>query len=104
MTLFNSMHAWKFRHGFCPLLFFQNNFVKKIVSGIPTVHQTVWTQVRYDNLSVLIKVQTVCKGNQQTIKIKSYYRVEINICFGRTRVKYERQNLLLIQLNHIVQK
>ena len=33
--------------------------------------QTVWIQIRTDILSVLIWVQTVCKGYQQTTKVAS---------------------------------
>ena len=34
-------------------------------SGTPSERQTVWIQIRTDILSVLIWVQTVCKGYQQ---------------------------------------
>ena len=46
--------------------FFQNQLFRKILSGTPSECQTVWTQIRTDILSVLIWVQTVCKGYQQT--------------------------------------
>ena len=45
--------------------FFQNQFFQKILSGMPSVCQTVWIQIRPDILSGLIWVQTVCKGYQQ---------------------------------------
>ena len=40
------------------------DFLKKILSGILSVCQTVWMQIRPDGLSGLIWVQTVCKGYQ----------------------------------------
>ena len=46
--------------------FFQNYFFQKILSGTLSEWQTVWIQIRTDILSVLIWVQTVCKGYQQT--------------------------------------
>ena len=49
--------------------FFQNYHFQKIISGTLSVCQTVWIQIRTDNLSVLIWVQTVCKGYQQTTKV-----------------------------------
>ena len=51
--------------GICRLLiFFKINFFEKFfqLSGC----QTVWIQIRTDDLSVLIYVQTVCKSYQQT--------------------------------------
>ena len=45
---------------------FQNQLVRKILSGIPSVCQTVWIQIRPDILSGLICVQTVFKDFQQT--------------------------------------
>ena len=48
--------------------FFQNYLFQKILSGTLSECQTVWIQVRTDILSVLIWVQTVCKGYQQTTK------------------------------------
>ena len=44
--------------------FFQNNFFQKIISGILSKCKMVWIQIRTDNLSVLILVQSVCKGYQ----------------------------------------
>ena len=49
--------------------FFQNLLFQKIISGTLTECQTVWIQIRTDILSVLIWVQTVCKGYQQTTKV-----------------------------------
>ena len=37
--------------------------------GIPSDCQTVWTQIRPDNMSGLIWVQFVCKDYQQTIQL-----------------------------------
>ena len=51
---------------YCLLTFFIFNFIKKFFQE----HcQTVWIQIRTDILSVLIWVQTVCKGLQQTTKV-----------------------------------
>ena len=49
----------------CQLLNFKINFVFKTLPEC----QTVWTQIRTDMLLVLIWVQTVCKGFQQTAKV-----------------------------------
>ena len=46
--------------------FFQNQLFPNIILGIPSECQTDWIQIRPDNLSGLIWVQTVCKGYQQT--------------------------------------
>ena len=52
---------------FCRLLiFFKINLLKKILSGIQSECQTVWTLIRPDNWSGLSWVQTVCQGHQQT--------------------------------------
>ena len=48
--------------------FFQNQLFLKILSGTSEC-QTVWIQIRTDILSVLLWVQTVCKGYQQTTKV-----------------------------------
>ena len=49
--------------------FFQNQLFQKILSGALIECQTVWIQIRTDILSVLIWVQTVCKGYQQMTKV-----------------------------------
>ena len=49
--------------------FFQNEGFQEILSGIQSECQTVWIQIRTDILSVLIWVQTVCKGYQQMTKV-----------------------------------
>ena len=52
---------------FCLLrIFFQINFFKKNLLGIPSECQTDWIQIRSDILSGLIRVQTVFKSYQQT--------------------------------------
>ena len=51
------------------LIIFQNQSLRKIISGIPSVCQTVWIQIMPDVLSGLIYVQTVCKGDQQTTQV-----------------------------------
>ena len=48
------------------LLFFKINFFEKNISGIPSVCQTFWIQIRPDILSGVIWMQTVCKGYPQT--------------------------------------
>ena len=49
--------------------FLKLTFSKKNLLGLPSECQTVWIQIRSDILSGLIRVQTVCKGYQQTIKV-----------------------------------
>ena len=53
---------WVIFHAFCHLqTFFKINFFE-----IRSECQTVWIQIRIDILSILIWVQTVCKGYKQT--------------------------------------
>ena len=47
---------------------FKMNFFKKIFQEYHQC-QTIWIQIRPDVLSGLIRVQTVCKGYQQTTKV-----------------------------------
>ena len=47
---------------------FKHNVFQKILCGITLECQNAWIQIRTDNLSVLIWVQIVCKGYQQTKK------------------------------------
>ena len=49
--------------------FFQSGLFQKILSGTLGECQTVWIQIRTDKMSVLIWVQTVCKGYQQTTNV-----------------------------------
>ena len=49
--------------------FFQNLPSPKILSGTLSKCQTIWIQIRTDILSVLLWVQTVCKGYHQTTKV-----------------------------------
>ena len=59
---------------------FQNQFFRKILSGIPSECQTVWIQIRPDIVSGLLCVQTVCKGFQQmTLHVVGK---ELNMYFG----------------------
>ena len=54
----------------CHLLTFSKiTFFQNILSGTLSQCQTVWIQIMTDILSVLIWVQTVNKGYQQTMKI-----------------------------------
>ena len=48
---------------------FQNELFQRILSGTLSECQTAWIKSRTDILSVLIWVQTVCKGYQQTTKV-----------------------------------
>ena len=52
--------------------FFQNKLFQKILSGTLSVCHTVWIQI----LSVLIWVQTVCKGYQQTTKVSASKEID----------------------------
>ena len=47
--------------------FFKNLLFQKTISGIPSVCENIWIQIRPDVMSRLIWVQTVCKGYQQMI-------------------------------------
>ena len=52
-----------------PTALSQLNQFKKTTSGALSDCQTVWIQIRTNILSVFIRIQTVYKGNQQTIKV-----------------------------------
>ena len=63
---------------YCHLLtFFQINFFKKIFQE----HYQNWVQIRTDIMSVLIWVQTVCKGYQQTTKVATN-RKRVSLTYG----------------------
>ena len=68
------------------LLHFPLTLCRKNLSGIPSECQTVWIQIRPDVLSCLIRVQTVCKGYQQTTKVATsweqvrFYHVHFTTC------------------------
>ena len=49
--------------------FFQNYFFQKIHSETLSERQTVLIKIRTDVLSLLIMVQTVCKGYHQMAKV-----------------------------------
>ena len=67
---FNKLFACRYFLCFwCRLLTFKIDFLKKSISGVPSKSQTGTIQIRTDILSVLIWVQIVCKGYQQTTKI-----------------------------------
>ena len=67
---FNSVHAGKcFMFLLSSAGIFQNQLFQKLRSGTLSECQTVWIQIRTDVLLVLIRVQTVCKGDQQTIQV-----------------------------------
>ena len=51
---------------------------KKNLSGTISECQIVWIQIRTDVLSVLIWVQTVCKGQQQTTTVAADQKRELN--------------------------
>ena len=65
LTRINSLPPGNFFMLFSCLLI----FLKKILSGIPSECETDWVQLRLDNSSGLIWVQTVCKGYEQTILV-----------------------------------
>ena len=53
----------------CRLITFLKLLYSKILSWTLSECQTVWIQIRTDILSVLILIQTVCKGYQQRKKV-----------------------------------
>ena len=55
----------------CPftLMLLSADFFRNILSGTLAACQTVWIHIRRNFLSVLIWVQTVCKGYQQMTKV-----------------------------------
>ena len=53
---------------FCHLLFFFQK-IKEINSGTLSLCQTFWIQIMTDSLSVMILVQTGCKGCQWMTKV-----------------------------------
>ena len=62
-------------------------FSKKSLSGTLSECQTVRIQIRIDILSVLISIQTVCKGHRQTTKVAaSEVRVKPNLVYNKNLV------------------
>ena len=49
--------------------FFQNELFSKKSSGTLLEYHMVWIQIRTNILSVVIWVQTVCKGHQHMTKV-----------------------------------
>ena len=66
----NSLHTGYFFMLSCRLFFFvcffKIIFLKKNLSERPSECQTVWTLIRPNDSSGLIRVQTVCQGYKQT--------------------------------------
>ena len=54
------------------------DFIQRIISRIQSECQTVWIQIKTNILLVLIWVQTVCKGCQQTTKSPLAWK-ELNV-------------------------
>ena len=65
---------------------FQNLLFKKILSGTLPECQTVQIQIRTDNMSVLISIQTVCKSYQQMtlvgkeLNMFNLFSLHSNVC------------------------
>ena len=55
----------------------------KILSGTLLEYPMVWIQIRTDILSVLIWVQTICKGLQQTTKVAASKEKSLRTWQGR---------------------
>ena len=55
----------------CMLGNFSCFFSQNIISGTLIECQTVWIEIRTDIVSVLIRVQTVCKGYQQVTEVSA---------------------------------
>ena len=67
MNIYDIFASWVIFHAFLSSAdFFQNQLVRKILSGIPSECQIVWIQIRPDILLGLIWVQSICKSYQQT--------------------------------------
>ena len=81
----NSLHTYFFIFLLSAVFFFKFNFFKKFFQELLSECQTVCIQIRTDILSVLIWVQTVCKGYQQMT----------NIATCKERVKYEGKTGIL---------
>ena len=77
--------------------FFQNLLFQKKISGSLSECQMVWIQIRTNILAVLIWVQTVCEGNQQTTKVAaSKKRVNILNLYSLFMVGIENNSILKI--------
>ena len=79
----NSIHIYSwviFLHAFLSSAFFQNKLFEKVLSGIPSVSNSL-IQIRPDILLDLVWVQTVCKVYQQTT-LRG--RVNTYICIALT--------------------
>ena len=80
---------WEIFHAFLSSAdFFQNQFFRKILSGMPSVCQTVWIQVKPDSLSGLIWVQFVCKSYQLTTLGDNEFNAKISCTGIIYRIEY----------------
>ena len=83
---------------FCRLLiFFKIKLFEKILSGIPSECQTVWTLIRPDDSSGLIWVQTVCQGYQQPTLVDK----ELMLSIAKPKVFNTSRETLLMLMNDI---
>ena len=74
---FNSLLTWKFASFF--VHFFQKNYFRDTIRESNGLDP----EIRTDVLSVLIRVQTVCKGYQQTIPVDKEFKVNVNMLYYR---------------------
>ena len=77
--------------------------VKITLSGTLSECQTVWNQIRTDALSVLICVQTVCKGYRQITKVNNAVK-DLNIMKGRTLSAGSNFVMFKFNMIHVYQK
>ena len=68
MLLFSS---YFFKINICHLTLFQEHYQRV----------KVWIQFKVDTLSVLLWVQTVCKGYQQTMKVATIMKIVKSSCY-----------------------
>ena len=82
-------------------VFFQNCLFQEIFSRTLLECQSVWIQIRTDVLSVLIWVQTICKGYQQTTKVAACKEIveHVDMC---EVITYNRFLLLFQSFKEVI--
>ena len=87
----------------CRLLIFisKSTFSKKFFQYIVTLPecQTVWIQIRTDVLSVLIWVQTVCKGSQPTTNSPHARKVHFHVAILLESIYFYCKFLIALRYN-----
>ena len=89
-----TLHPGKFFTLLSSADFFQDQLFRKILSGLPSERQLVWTQIRSDVLLGLIWVQTICKSYEQT----TLGDKEATLCLEPAALRFEKVSADSVQM------